>query len=653
MLARRTLRIALASLVACAVAPALAAAAPTLAVTASCSYSGGEFAVVGANFDPYASVALEVMETADPMTGGPLLGRTVVADARGTFIEAFDVPSTGGATSVLRALRARPSADARVTPVVLASAPLRTVARGVRVSGEGRALTARTIQRWHVTGLPEGTPLYAHYRRDGKTVARRSLGKAADPCGRLDFDLRVLPRDKQRSGRWEVWMTADRTFRRPRKGVYVRRRLTVNGSSSSARVRADAPTSRLAPTDPRLTAAVTNGMAADISQIGLISLTFVDAKGAGVEFLERVGDRLVRLGTAAAAPGEILTELKDATTWSCDRPERRFVATAILPSGRRAMASYSVRTPSCAARFELTAPGRMAPGTVARVRIVDRWAIGDIKPTLCVTPPAARRTCRRVALGRGVTVASHRFRAKVRGTWVVQLRIRDRRVRRTVVRVGGERITAPARPTLLASGDSTMQGIDSFLADELGETASVVSDVRIGTGISRSDQPSMPGDGDAQWGRLATEQTARLHQSQTVISLGAAEGFAMSAPDGAVAACCGAAWTGEYSRRTRLIMQTYARGGKGRVLWLTLPLPRDDQRRASTSAVNSAMLTAAEGLAGVKILRLDLLFTPDGYRDVIRYRGRDVAVRDADGIHLNVAGTAIAAKVIADELRHR
>ena len=35
------------------------------------------------------------------------------------------------------------------------------------------------------------------------------------------------------------------------------------------------------------------------------------------------------------------------------------------------------------------------------------------------------------------------------------------------------------------------------------------------------------------------------------------------------------------------------------------------------------------------------------------YRGRDVAVRDADGIHLNVAGTAIAAKVIADELRHR
>lgn len=653
VLGSRALGICLAALLAAVVAPGVAAAAPTLAVTASCSYSGGQFGVVGGNFDPYASVTLEVMATADPLTGGPVLGRTVIADARGRFVETFDVPATAGARPVLRALRARPSTDVRPSPVLLATTPLRIVARGVRVSGEAGALTARTIQRWRMTGLPEGTPLYAHYRRDGKTVARRALGTAADPCGRLAFDLRVLPRDKQRSGAWELWITADRTFRRPRKGVYVRRRLTVDGSTTRAHVRAFAPTNRLAPTDPRLTAPVTSGMAADLSQVGLISLTFVDADATGVEFLERVGDRLVRLGTAAARPGAILTELKDATTWSCDRPERRFMATATLPSGRRAVASYSVRTPSCSGRFELVAPRRVAPGRTARVRIVDRWGIGAIKPTLCVTAPGARRTCRRVTLGRGVTVASHRFRAKARGMWVVQLRIRDRRVRRTVIRVGGDHVAAPARPTLLASGDSTMQGIDSFLADELGESASVVSDVRVGTGISRSDQPSMPGSGDAQWGLLAAEQTARLHQSRTVISLGAAESFAMTTPDGTTAACCAAAWASEYSRRARLIMQTYARGGKGRVLWLTLPLPRDDERRASTSAVNGAMLTAAEGLAGVTILRLDLLFTPDGYRNVIRYRGRDIDVRDADGIHLNVAGTAIAAKVIADELRNR
>jgi hypothetical protein len=48
---------------------------------------------------------------------------------------------------------------------------------------------------------------------------------------------------------------------------------------------------------------------------------------------------------------------------------------------------------------------------------------------------------------------------------------------------------------------------------------------------------------------------------------------------------------------------------------------------------------------------MDLLFSPNGYTDVIRYRGRYVRVRTADGIHLNVSGTAIAAKVVADLLR--
>ncbi len=48
---------------------------------------------------------------------------------------------------------------------------------------------------------------------------------------------------------------------------------------------------------------------------------------------------------------------------------------------------------------------------------------------------------------------------------------------------------------------------------------------------------------------------------------------------------------------------------------------------------------------------MDQLFSPSGYTETIRYRGRDVDVRTADGIHLNVSGTAIAAKVIADVLR--
>jgi hypothetical protein len=435
----------------------------------------------------------------------------------------------------------------------------------------------------------------------------------------------------------------------------VRRTLMVDGSSGRARVRAAAPTSRLAPLDPRVTAPATNGMAADISQIGLITLTYVGAGGATVEFLERIGDRLVRVGTSAGAPSDVVTVLRDATTWSCDRVERRFVATTTAASGALRLASYSVRTPSCLRRFDLRVARRVQRGGVARVRIVDRWGIGAISPRLCVVAPGQRRTCRSVALGRGVTVAGRRFRASRRGDWVVQLRVGGRRVKSAIVTVGGDRAHAPSPPpTVLATGDSTMQGIDGFLGDELGDTATVVSDVRIGTAISKSGQASLPGSDDAgalQWALLASAQTARLHQSATVVSLGAAEGFAMTTPDGAGVVCCDAPWATEYARRARVMMQTYARGGKARVLWLTLPLPRDDGRGVVTSAVNGAIVTAAAGVTGVRILRMDLVFSPDGYRNVIRYRGRDVDVRDADGIHLNVAGTAIAAKIVAQELR--
>ena len=99
------------------------------------------------------------------------------------------------------------------------------------------------------------------------------------------------------------------------------------------------------------------------------------------------------------------------------------------------------------------------------------------------------------------------------------------------------------------------------------------------------------------------------------------------------------------------MMRAYLRRGRGRVIWLTLPLPRAGARTALTTAVNSAIVRAGAGMPRVSVPRMDLLFTPHGYADVIRHRGRDVRVRTADGIHLNISGTAIAAKVVADLLR--
>jgi hypothetical protein len=97
------------------------------------------------------------------------------------------------------------------------------------------------------------------------------------------------------------------------------------------------------------------------------------------------------------------------------------------------------------------------------------------------------------------------------------------------------------------------------------------------------------------------------------------------------------------------MMRTYRRGGQGRVLWLTLPLPRGPRDLAD--AVNLSVLRAADGLDRVEVLRLHDVFTPDGFRETMPYRGRVIDVREADGIHLNITGQVIAARIVAAALR--
>jgi hypothetical protein len=388
-----------------------------------------------------------------------------------------------------------------------------------------------------------------------------------------------------------------------------------------------------------------NHLAAVAIETGVISLYFYKAQGARVYFFECVDGRPERLGSGRIAPDpatDPATKLMDATTWSCDRLVRRFAAVATLPDGSLALGAYSVRTRSCAQRFELRVPRRVAPGRVARVRVVDRWGIGDIRPRLCVTPPHGEVACGTLALPRAVAVATRRFRATSRGRWSVELSVRGHRTRALVRAGSGKLARAVPPPTVLATGDSTMQGIDSFLSDELGDGATVRSDVLPGSMISR----------DHFWTRHARSQTRRLRQRVTVISVGAAsDGFPLTAPDGTVAACCDEPWVLAYSSRVREMMRTYLREGRGRVFWLTPPLPRWHPRAVIAAAIDDAVMRAAAGLPGVTVGRIDRFFSPNGYSETMRYRGREVRVREPDGVHLNITGTAIAASILAPAIR--
>jgi lysophospholipase L1-like esterase len=406
----------------------------------------------------------------------------------------------------------------------------------------------------------------------------------------------------------------------------------------AAAAHAAAPGGGLA-TDPCGPGPTTAILIPNTNRVGIVDMHFLGAEGNPVSFFECIGGRALALGRRSSPSGTD-TPFYDATTWRCGRRSRQFVATTTLLDGSIVRGAGGVRTVSCARRFALELRRQAARGSRVRVRIADRWGIGEVRLRLCTTPPRGRIACRRVSLVRRSFTVRY-LRPAQRGRWRLELRFAGASVRRSLavgVRPAG---ASPAVPVVLATGDSTMQGVESFLADELGVTARVKSDVRPGIGFSKADD----------FGAVASAQVARLRPATTVVSIGANEGFAMTSADGGEHPCCDAGWVAEYARRVRRTMVTYLRAGRGRVFWMTIPAPRDPKRVPTFAAVNEAILRAASGLPRLRVLRMDTLFSPDGFRMTMPYRGKTVRVREEDGIHLNVLGTKIAAREVAAAMR--
>jgi lysophospholipase L1-like esterase len=196
----------------------------------------------------------------------------------------------------------------------------------------------------------------------------------------------------------------------------------------------------------------------------------------------------------------------------------------------------------------------------------------------------------------------------------------------------------PPRPlhSILVSGDSMALGLDSVLARRYADQdVETFRDPHIGTGISKSDL--------VDWGALSSTQTRKHHPDAVVFFIGANEGF----PIGKTT-CCSPAWAAAYATRVREMMNTYRQGGAARVYWLTLPMPRDPRLAKIARAVNAAVEVAAEPYrAQVRVLDMDPVFTPGArYRLTMDVGGKPTIVRQADGVHLNAAGSQIAADVV-------
>lgn len=198
--------------------------------------------------------------------------------------------------------------------------------------------------------------------------------------------------------------------------------------------------------------------------------------------------------------------------------------------------------------------------------------------------------------------------------------------------------------TLLVTGDSMVQPLDSKLATALGgKGVKVVRDARLGTGISKTFL--------LDWGELSTQQVKRSKPDAVVVFIGANEGFPIEAGGGKEVECCSAEWAALYANRARRMADTYRQGGNARVYWVTIPTAKDPDRAGIGRVVNAAVKVAVQPWASqVRVLDTVPIFTPRGYEDAIPVDGRARIVRAADGIHLNDEGAGLLAQRVLAQL---
>jgi lysophospholipase L1-like esterase len=195
--------------------------------------------------------------------------------------------------------------------------------------------------------------------------------------------------------------------------------------------------------------------------------------------------------------------------------------------------------------------------------------------------------------------------------------------------------------SLLVTGDSMSQPLDQDLAQSLDpQGVKVTRDPHLGSGISN---PVV-----VDWGRLSLHQVRQYHPQTVVVFIGANDSYSMPGPGGKQVNCCSAEWAAIYAQRARQMMNTYRQGGAAHVYWLTLPTPRDSLRAKIAKVVNAAIEVAGQPWRDqVTIVDTVPVFTPgERYRDSMPINGKPTIVRQADGIHLNDAGSTLAAKLV-------
>jgi len=208
------------------------------------------------------------------------------------------------------------------------------------------------------------------------------------------------------------------------------------------------------------------------------------------------------------------------------------------------------------------------------------------------------------------------------------------------------RVPTPSDPLrVLVIGDSLAGDLGRSLG-RISAAAALVSvelDYKPASGLSRPDY--------FDWYAALVSDIARLHPEVVVVMLGGNDAQSFEA-NGHVVQQATAEWSAIYAKRVADLMMIGAANDR-RVIWIGLPVMADPSFGELMRRQNDLYRGASNGNARVTYLDTWALFAgPDG-----RYApylpdasGRPAPMRQADGIHLSIAGADRLAGAVKTEL---
>jgi hypothetical protein len=214
-------RYTLGTVVAAAILPASAQAAPTLQTDKPCYTPNEPITFTGTGYTPGGEVAFFFSLLGE--NGSKLLGARdpVIADATGAIRSVFNAPDLASSDDTREQMFTSANDQARMAPGAPPIAPEETVGlsqvelsifdiwvdeweRGGRINPRGKTkITAY--------GFEPATKLWAHYVLKGKRVKTVQIGALKGPCGDLSKTIRQFP-FRAAPGVYSIYFQGSRTL---------------------------------------------------------------------------------------------------------------------------------------------------------------------------------------------------------------------------------------------------------------------------------------------------------------------------------------------------------------------------------------------------------------------------------------------------------